>query len=63
MQGDRVLVESALGSMRAVVRIEDLQRNTVQAHWPEANVLIARHYQDQCGVPDYNAQVTVRKIS
>ncbi len=62
VQGDRVMVESELGSMRAIVRIEDVQRGSVQAHWPEANVLITRHYQDQCGVPDYNAQVTIRKI-
>jgi hypothetical protein len=49
--------------MRATVRIEDVQRGTVQAHWPEANVLIARRYQDQCGVPDYNAQVKIRRIA
>ena len=61
-QGDAVLVESALGSMRARVRIEDVQHGTVQAHWPEANVLIARHYEAQSGEPDYNAQVTVKRI-
>ena len=60
--GDAVMVTSDLGSMRATVRIEDVQRGTVQAHWPEANVLITRHYQDQCGVPDYNALVRIKRI-
>ncbi len=62
LQGDAVELTSELGTMRATVRIEDVHAGTVQAHWPEANVLITRYYQDHAGVPDYNAQVTIRKI-
>jgi hypothetical protein len=43
------------------VRIGSVQPGSVQAYWPEANVLIPRHYDSASGEPDYNALVTVRK--
>lgn len=59
--GDAVVLESAVGRMGARVRFDHVQPGTVQAYWPEANVLIARHYDAASGEPDYNAQVTIRK--
>lgn len=57
---DPVLLRSATGTMRARVFLADVARGTLQAHWPEANVLIAHGVVDAGGgVPDYNARVTV----
>jgi anaerobic selenocysteine-containing dehydrogenase len=60
--GDEVLLESDLGSMKARVRLEDVQPGTLQAFWPEANVLVRRHYDPASGEPDYNASVTIRRL-
>ncbi len=59
---DGIVIESDLGRMRGRVRLEPVERGTVQAFWPEANVLIARHYDHLSGEPDYNARVTIRKL-
>jgi anaerobic selenocysteine-containing dehydrogenase len=59
--GDRVVLRSALGSLEARVRIGSCAEGTLHAHWPEANVLIARRYDPLSGEPDYNAEVTVEK--
>jgi molybdopterin-dependent oxidoreductase alpha subunit len=60
--GDRVIVESEMGSLTLSVRIGPAVPGTLHAHWPEANVLIRRHYDPLSGEPDYNAVVTVRKV-
>jgi molybdopterin-dependent oxidoreductase alpha subunit len=60
--GDAVELTSPLGAMRARVRVDDVRPGTIQAHWPEANVLIRRHYEERSGEPDYNAEVTLRKL-
>jgi anaerobic selenocysteine-containing dehydrogenase len=62
-EGDGVVVKSGLGEMTARVRIGPARPGTVQAHWPEANKLIARHYEASSGEPDYNALVSIRKIT
>jgi molybdopterin-dependent oxidoreductase alpha subunit len=59
--GDRIIVESTLGALIGRVRIEDVHPGTVQAFWPEANVLVKTSYDDASGEPDYNAQVTIRR--
>jgi molybdopterin-dependent oxidoreductase alpha subunit len=61
-EGDSVELTSALGHMRARVRTGDIREGTIEAHWPEANVLIDRLYDPQSGEPDYNAEVTLRKL-
>jgi anaerobic selenocysteine-containing dehydrogenase len=60
--GEAVILESPLGKMNARVRIEPVQSGTLQVFWPEANGLIARYYDTASGEPDYNAQVSVRKL-
>ncbi len=57
--GDRVLLRSALGEMRATARSGPCRPRHVQAFWPESNVLIGRRYDPVSGEPDYNAVVTV----
>ncbi len=55
-----IVVRSAVGSMRGRVFLADVARGTLQAHWPEANVLIRHGVVDAGGgVPDYNARVTL----
>jgi len=59
-----VLLRSATGTMRGRVFLADVARGTLQAHWPEANVLIAHGVVDAGGgVPDYNARVTVERAA
>ncbi len=57
--GSRVVARSDNGaSMEFQVRIDHVQPQTVQAFWPECNVLIRRRVCDvAAGVPDYNAIV------
>ncbi|MHB8586351.1 MAG: FdhF/YdeP family oxidoreductase [Thermoplasmatota archaeon] len=58
---DRIEVRNDLGSFEGSVRIANLPRRHIQMYWPEANILIARHYDPVAGVPDYNAIVRVEK--
>ncbi|MGH2830261.1 MAG: FdhF/YdeP family oxidoreductase [Actinomycetota bacterium] len=58
--GDPVLVRSAEGSYRGRVKIAAIRPRNVQVHWPESQALLARGRRDpECGVPDYNAVVTL----
>ena len=59
--GDPVLVTSETGGMRARVKIAPVRRRTVQAFWPEANVLIPRRYDPVSKEPDYSVFVKVRR--
>jgi predicted molibdopterin-dependent oxidoreductase YjgC len=55
--GDPVLVKNAHGEMRGRAKIAEVAAGTLQAHWPEANVLIPSGRVDEDGgVPDYNAR-------
>jgi molybdopterin-dependent oxidoreductase alpha subunit len=60
--GDRVLLRSPHGEYRARVRTGPVAEGCVQAHWPEVNSLIARHYDPHSGEPDYNADVTIERV-
>ena len=58
--GDRVVVRSQIGSMRAQVHLSNLRPGNVQVFFPEGNVLLRAGRRDAgSGVPDYNAIVTV----
>ena len=60
--GDRAIVRSSVGEMRVTVRIAAIAPGNVQAHWPEANVLIERGVSDpECGIPDFNTTVEIEK--
>jgi anaerobic selenocysteine-containing dehydrogenase len=60
-EGDRVVLSNEIGSMDGVVRIADLPPRTLQAYWPEANVLIPRRYDPVSEEPDYHALVEVTR--
>jgi molybdopterin-dependent oxidoreductase alpha subunit len=59
--GERVLVYSDNGnSMSFAIHITEITERNVQAHWPEANVLVRRRTCEvTSGVPDYNAIVKI----
>ena len=65
VEGQRVLVKSDNGeSMECRVHIDRVKPRSVQAYWPECNVLIRRRVCDvQAGVPDYNAIVEIEPVS
>jgi molybdopterin-dependent oxidoreductase alpha subunit len=60
--GTRVMVRSSTGEMNGVIQIAPIKSGTLQAYWPEANVLISRRIDPASGQPDYNAEVSVEKI-
>jgi molybdopterin-dependent oxidoreductase alpha subunit len=58
--GDRVVVRSDHGEMRARLHESPLRPGNVQVFFPEGNVLLRMGRRDAAsGVPDYNAVVTV----
>lgn len=57
--GDRILLRNELGEFRGRVKIDRIKPGCLQAHWPEANVLVPAGRLDPSGVPDYNATVEV----
>ena len=57
--GDAILLRNELGTLHARVKIDRMKPGCLQAHWPEANVLIPAGRLDPSGVPDYNATVEV----
>jgi len=60
--GDPVVVRNPHGELRGRAFVADLAPGTLQAHWPEANVLIPSGRVDKDGgVPDYNAEVTLER--
>jgi len=61
---DRVALVNESGRLEGRIFFAPLTRGDLQVHWPEANVLIRHGLVDSLGgVPDYNAQVTVEKLS
>jgi predicted molibdopterin-dependent oxidoreductase YjgC len=59
--GDRVVVKSELGQMRAVARKGPCRPRHVQAFWPECNAVIPRRYDPASGEPDYNTAVSIER--
>jgi anaerobic selenocysteine-containing dehydrogenase len=60
--GAGVVVRSDTGEMNGVIQIAPVKSGTLQAYWPEANVLISRRTDPVSGEPDYNVEVFVDKI-
>lgn len=62
--GDEVMLRSAAGEMRGHCLIAPIAPGNLQVHWPEGNVLIQRGVSDpECGMPDYNTEVEIERIS
>jgi anaerobic selenocysteine-containing dehydrogenase len=62
--GDEILLTSATGKMRGRCLISEIAPGNVQAHWPEANCLIGRGIADpECGIPDFNTDVEIVRLS
>ncbi|HVL33227.1 MAG TPA: FdhF/YdeP family oxidoreductase [Actinomycetota bacterium] len=60
--GDAVIVRSAIGTFNGRVKVTEMKERNVQMHWPESQALLARGELDpHCGVPDYNAVVTIER--
>jgi molybdopterin-dependent oxidoreductase alpha subunit len=57
--GSRVILRSDTGQLKGVIQIAPLKPGTLQAYWPEANVLIPRRTDPISGEPDYNAEVSI----
>jgi anaerobic selenocysteine-containing dehydrogenase len=60
--GSRVLLRSDTGEMSGVIQCAPVKTGTLQAYWPEANVLIARRADPISGEPDYNTEVRIEKL-
>jgi anaerobic selenocysteine-containing dehydrogenase len=57
--GDTIVLRSNIGEFRGHVRLSDIREGTLQAYWPEGNVLIERRLDPVSAEPDYNAVVEV----
>lgn len=62
--GEKILLRSRSGEMEGFCRVTRIRAGNVQVHWPEGNVLIERGVTDpECGIPDYNTEVEVVRLS
>jgi molybdopterin-dependent oxidoreductase alpha subunit len=61
-EGERVVVRSRTGEMNGIIQIAPVKSGTLQAYWPEANVLISRRTDPISGEPDYNVEVSLEKL-
>jgi molybdopterin-dependent oxidoreductase alpha subunit len=61
--GTKIMVRSDIGEMKGIVQLAPVKSGTLQAYWPEANVLISRRTDPVSGEPDYNAEVWIEKAN
>ena len=62
-EGDRVAVETEVGSMAVVVSIIDIRAGNLAMYYPEANVLVPRHVDAKSGTPAFKSVVaTLRPL-
>ena len=61
-EGDRVVVSNDMGKFQGRVKLDDVPRRHVVLYWPEANVLLARRYDRESGIPDYNAYARIERV-
>jgi molybdopterin-dependent oxidoreductase alpha subunit len=57
--GDSITLRNELGHFHGRVKIDRIKPGSLQAHWPEINVLVPAGRLDPSGVPDYNATVEI----
>ena len=55
--GQSITLRNELGQLHGRVKFDRIKPGSLQAHFPEANVLIPAGRLDPSGVPDYNAIV------
>ena len=60
--GAKVKVRSDTGEMNGISQLAPVKFGTVQAYWPESNVLISRRTDPVSGEPDHNAEVWIEKL-
>jgi len=53
-EGDAITLRNELGEFHGRVRQDRITPGSLQAHWPEVNVLIRAGRLDPSGIPDYN---------
>jgi molybdopterin-dependent oxidoreductase alpha subunit len=56
---DPITLRNQLGEFSGRLKIDRIKPGCLQAHWPEANVVISAGRLDPSGIPDYNAIVEV----
>ena len=61
-EGQVVRLRSEMGEYQGLCRIADVAPGTLQAYWPEANVLLKRAIDPASKEPDYNAHVRVEGV-
>lgn len=62
--GDRVALVNELGRYDGRVHLAPIAPGNLQVHWPESNTIIPRGILDAGGgVPDYNMQVRVERVT
>ena len=57
-----ILLRSDVGEWIGIAKRGPIKERHLQAHWPEANVLISRRFDPISGEPDYNAIVSVERL-
>ena len=61
--GASIMLKSSAGQFEGKCLIAPIAAGNVQAHWPEANVLLERGVTDpECGIPDYNTVVEIVRL-
>ena len=62
--GDVIRLRSDAGEYIGRAKVAPIKERNVQVHWPEGNVLLKRGQTDPiCGIPDYNAIVTIEPFT
>jgi hypothetical protein len=56
-----VILRSDTGRMKGIIKLAPVKSGTLQAYWPEANVLIPRRIDPVSGGPDYNVEVWIEQ--
>ena len=61
--GDPVEVRSDVGRFSGRVKLAKMKPRNLQMYWPEANAVLRRGVADpECGIPDYNAVVSLAPL-